>query len=43
MGVKLGRSNRGRFHRLSVFENRVLREIFRTKRDEETRKWRRLQ
>jgi hypothetical protein len=29
-------------HRLRVFENRVLRRIFGTKRDEVTREWRRL-
>jgi hypothetical protein len=29
-------------HRLRVFENRVLRRIFRPKRDEETGEWRRL-
>jgi hypothetical protein len=28
--------------RLKVFENRVLRKIFRPKRDEETGKWRKL-
>ena len=28
--------------RLRVFENRVLRRIFEPKRDEETRKWRKL-
>jgi len=28
--------------RLSVFENRVLRKIFRPKRDEVTREWRKL-
>jgi hypothetical protein len=30
-------------HRLRVFENRVLRNIFRPKREEVTREWRRLQ
>jgi hypothetical protein len=29
-------------HRLRVFENRVLRRIFRPKRDEATGKWRKL-
>jgi len=29
-------------HRLRVFENRVLRVIFGSKRDEETREWRKL-
>jgi hypothetical protein len=29
-------------HRLRVFENRVLRRIFRTKTDEMTREWRKL-
>ena len=29
-------------HRLRVFENRVLRKIFGSKRDEVTGKWRRL-
>jgi hypothetical protein len=29
-------------HRLKVFENRVLRRIFRPKRDEVTGEWRRL-
>jgi hypothetical protein len=29
-------------HRLSVFENRVLRRIFGPKRDEVTREWRKL-
>jgi hypothetical protein len=29
-------------HRVNVFENRVLRKIFRPKRDEVTREWRRL-
>jgi hypothetical protein len=29
-------------HRLRVFENRVLRRIFRPKRDEETEEWRKL-
>jgi hypothetical protein len=29
-------------HRLKVFENRVLRKIFRPKRDEVTGEWRRL-
>jgi hypothetical protein len=29
-------------HRLRVFENRVLRRIFRPKRDEATGEWRRL-
>jgi hypothetical protein len=29
-------------HRLRVFENRVLREIFGPKRDEVTREWRKL-
>jgi hypothetical protein len=29
-------------HRLRVFENRVLRKIFGTKRDEVTREWRKL-
>jgi hypothetical protein len=29
-------------HRLRVFENRVLRRIFRTKRDEVTGDWRKL-
>jgi len=35
MGVKLDRSYRG----LKVFENKVLRRIFRPKRDEVTREW----
>jgi hypothetical protein len=30
-------------HRLRVFENRVLRRIFGTKRDEVTGEWRKLQ
>jgi hypothetical protein len=29
-------------HRLKMFENRVLRRIFRPKRDEETGGWRKL-
>jgi hypothetical protein len=29
-------------HRMRVFEDRVLRRIFRPKRDEETRGWRKL-
>ena len=29
-------------HRLKVFENRMLREIYGSKRDEVTREWRRL-
>jgi hypothetical protein len=29
-------------HRLKVFENRVLRRVFESKRDEVTREWRKL-
>jgi hypothetical protein len=39
MGVKLGLSYK---YRLKVFENRVLRRIFGSKRDEVTGEWRRL-
>jgi hypothetical protein len=42
MGVKLGRSHWGRYHRLRVYENRVLKRIFRSKKDEITGEWRRL-
>ena len=38
MGVKLGRSH----CRLMMFENRVLRRIFGSKRDEVTGEWRKL-
>jgi hypothetical protein len=30
-------------HRLTAFENRVLRKIFGSKRDEDTREWKRMQ
>jgi hypothetical protein len=36
MGVKLGLLILGEEHRLRVFENRVLRRIFRPRRDEVT-------
>jgi hypothetical protein len=42
MGVKLGLILREE-HRLMVFENRLVRGIFGTKRDEVTGEWRRLQ
>jgi hypothetical protein len=42
MGVKLGLILREE-HRLKVFENRVVRGIFGTMRDEVTGEWRRLQ
>ena len=38
MGVELGRSKR----RLRVFENRVLRRVFGSKRDEVTGEWRKI-
>jgi hypothetical protein len=41
MGVKLGLTLR-EDHRLRVFENRVLRRIFESKRDEVTGEWRKL-
>jgi hypothetical protein len=41
MGVKLGPTLREE-HRLKVFENRVLRRIFGTKKDEVTGEWRKL-
>ena len=42
MGVKLGRSQRGRQRRLRVFENRVLRRIFEPKMDDVPWEWRKL-
>jgi len=43
MGVKLGRSlTLMEERRMRVFENRVLRRIFRPKRDEVTEEWRKL-
>jgi hypothetical protein len=42
MGVKLGLLTLTEEHRLSVFENRVLRRIFGPKRDEVTGDWRKL-
>jgi hypothetical protein len=42
MGVKLGTSHSGRGHRLTVFENGVLRKIFGLNGDEVTGVWRRL-
>jgi hypothetical protein len=32
----------GEKHRLRIFQNRMLRKIFRSKRDDITREWRRL-
>jgi hypothetical protein len=40
MGVKLGHLTLREEHRLMVFENRVLRRIFRPKREEVVRGWR---
>jgi hypothetical protein len=40
--VKLAGLTLKEYHRLRVFENRVLRRIFAAKREEETRDWRRL-
>jgi hypothetical protein len=40
MGVKLGFVTLREEHRLGVFENRVLRRIFRPKRDEVMGEWR---
>jgi hypothetical protein len=42
MGVKLGLLTLREEHRLRVLENRVLRRIFRLKRDEVTGFWRKL-
>jgi hypothetical protein len=42
MGVKLASLTLREEHRLRVFENRVLRRIFGTKRDEVTGEWRKL-
>jgi hypothetical protein len=42
MGVKLGLLTLKDEHRLRMFENRVLRGIFRPKRDEVTEEWRKL-
>jgi hypothetical protein len=42
MGVKLGRSQLREERRLRVSENRVLRRIFGSKRDEVTGEWRKL-
>jgi hypothetical protein len=42
MGVNLDRSHWGKERRLRVFENRMLRRIFGSKRDEVTGEWRRL-
>jgi hypothetical protein len=42
MGVKLGSLTLREEQGLRVFENRVLRRIFRPKRDEVTGEWRRL-
>jgi hypothetical protein len=42
MGVKLGLSRQRKNTRLSVSEKRVLRRIFRPKRDEVTGGWRKL-
>jgi hypothetical protein len=42
MSVKLGCLTLREEHRLKVFENRVLRRILGPKRDEVTRKWRKL-
>jgi hypothetical protein len=41
MGVKLGLTLREE-HRLRVFENRVLRRVFGSKRDEVTGEWRKV-
>jgi hypothetical protein len=41
MSVKLASDFKGR-HRVSVFENRLLRRIFELKRDEIIRGWRKL-
>ena len=42
MSVKLGLLHWGEQHTLKVFENRVLRKVFRPKVDEVTGTWRRL-
>jgi len=42
MSVKLGLSYCGKEHRLTVFENRVLRKLLGGNRDEVTGEWRRL-
>ena len=42
MVVKLDLARLREEHRLRVFENKVLRKIFRAKRDEITGKWRKL-
>jgi hypothetical protein len=42
MSVKLGSHTPREEHRLSVFENRVLRRIFGPNRDEVTEGWRKL-
>ena len=42
MGVKLGRRHCGKKRKLRVFENKVLRRLFRPRRDEVTGEWRRL-
>jgi hypothetical protein len=42
MGVKLGLLTLREEHRLTVFENRVLRRIFGPKRDEVTGGWMKL-
>jgi hypothetical protein len=42
MGVKRGLLTLREEHRLRMFQNRVLRRIFGSKRDEVTREWRKL-
>jgi hypothetical protein len=42
MAVKFGLLTLREEHRLRVFENRVLREIFGSKRDEVTEEWRKM-
>jgi len=42
MGVKIGSLRLTEERRLKVFETRVLRKIFGSKRDEEKEEWRRL-
>jgi hypothetical protein len=42
MGAKLGLLTLREEHKLRVLENRVLRRIFRPRRDDVTRDWRKL-
>jgi hypothetical protein len=42
MGVKLGLSHEGNYIYIYMFENRLLREVFGSKREEVRRSWRKL-